>query len=177
MKFTADWFSSHIPNWERLLRPLAGQPIQALEIGSYEGRSAVWLLQEILTHPESRLTCVDIWDQEAVQSRFRANVQETGRGQQVIECQGDSVRALRPLTGPFDFIYIDGSHEARDVLTDIAYAWPMLREGGLLALDDYKWVGDVEFPPQSAIDPFLQLWMTQIKVLHKGRQVIVRRRV
>ncbi len=60
MKFTADWFSSHIPHWERLLRPLAGQPIQALEIGSYEGRSAVWLLQEILTHPESRLTCVDI---------------------------------------------------------------------------------------------------------------------
>ena len=66
MKFTADGFSSHIPNWERWLRPLAGQPTQVLEIGSYEGRSAVWLLQEILTHPESRLTCVDIWDQEAV---------------------------------------------------------------------------------------------------------------
>jgi predicted O-methyltransferase YrrM len=177
MKFTADWFSSHIPNWERWLWPLAGQPTQVLEIGSNEGRSAVWLLQEILTHPESRLTCVDIWDQEAVRRQFRANVQETGRGHQVIECQSDSAHALKSLTGTYDFIYIDGSHEARYVLTDIAMAWPMLRVGGLLAMDDYKWVGDVEFPPRYAIDPFLELWMTQIEVLHTGWQVIVRRRV
>ena len=177
MEFTADWFSSHIPNWERLLRPWAGQPIQALEVGSYEGRSAVWLLQEILTHPEARLTCVDRWEWSDIQRRFRANIQETGRSQQVIECVGNSAQALRSLTGPYDFIYVDGSHEARDIVTDIALAWPMLRVGGLLALDDYNWNGDVDFPPRFAIDMFLQLWMTQMEVVHKRWQVFVKRRV
>ena len=177
MEFTADWFSRHTPVWSRLLGPLTGQPLQALEVGSYEGRSAVWLLQNILTHSESQLTCVDMWDSAEVQRRFRSNIAETGRGEQVIECVGESQVALRSVQGTFDLIYIDGSHEARDILVDAALCWSLLKPGGLLLFDDYGWDGPVEFPPRHAIDVFLQLWMTQIEVWHKGYQVIVRRRM
>ncbi len=176
MEFTSDWFSNHIPHWTHFVRPLAGQPLSVLEVGSYEGRSAVWLLQNILTHPMSRLTCIDRWTDTKVQQRFRFNVAETGRSESVIEGQGDSAIALRNLAGPFDLIYIDGSHEARDVLTDTTLCWTILKPGGLLIFDDYGWNGSVEFPPRSAIDVFLQLWMTQIEVLYKGYQVFVRRR-
>ena len=156
--------------------PLAGRPLRALEVGSYEGRSAVWLLQNVLTHPESSLTCVDSWDDGEVQRRLRSNVAETGRGSQVVECLGDSAAVLKTVRESFDLIYIDGNHEARCVLTDAALCWTMLNPGGLLIFDDYSWNGPVEFPPRHAIDAFLQLWMTQIEVVYKGYQVFVRRR-
>jgi hypothetical protein len=43
--YTQDWFASNIPVLERLLGPLKGQPIHALEIGVFEGRSTVWFLE------------------------------------------------------------------------------------------------------------------------------------
>ena len=176
MEFTADWFSRHIPVWTRCVGSRAGQPLRALEVGSYEGRSAVWFLQHLLTHPESQLTCVDRWDDGEVLRRFRSNIAETGCRERVVERAGNSEVVLRSVSGSFDLIYIDGSHEARDVLTDAALCWPLLHPGGVLIFDDYGWDGPVEFPPRQAIDVFLQLWMTQMEVLHKGYQVIIRRR-
>lgn len=65
LQFTSDWFSQHIPVWTDVLRDLRGKPhLHFLEIGSYEGRSACWLLENILTHPGSRLTCIDIFNQD-----------------------------------------------------------------------------------------------------------------
>lgn len=176
MEFTSDWFSSHQALWSRLLLPMAGQKLRVLEVGSHEGRSAVWMLQNLLLHPESRLHCVDTWTDRRVLSRFRSNVAETGRTSQVVEHQGDSAEVLKRLSGDFDVIYIDGNHEARCVLTDAALAWSLLEPGGWLIFDDYGWNGPVEFLPRNAIDAFLQLWMTQIDVIHKGYQVFIRRR-
>ena len=47
--FTQDWFTYNTPLWSRLLAPLVGRPIRALEVGVFEGRSAVWLLDHVLT--------------------------------------------------------------------------------------------------------------------------------
>src|SRR5690349_6873094 len=59
-KLTYDCFSSRIPQWEIDLARLAGQPdLRFLEIGSFEGHSACWLLEHVLTHDTSTLTCVD----------------------------------------------------------------------------------------------------------------------
>ena len=44
--FNEDWFSGHIPLWETLFADRKGCPrLAGLEIGSYEGRSASWLLE------------------------------------------------------------------------------------------------------------------------------------
>ena len=49
-KFTTDWFTNRIPLWEKILAPLKGkQGIHYLEIGVFEGRSAIWMLENILT--------------------------------------------------------------------------------------------------------------------------------
>ena len=37
----------------------------------------------------------------------------------------------------FDFIYIDGSHEYQDVLSDLEGAWKIVKPGGIIAGDDY----------------------------------------
>jgi hypothetical protein len=45
-----DWFSQHIPNWKRWLARFQGRDgIRAVEIGTYEGRAACWLLDNVLT--------------------------------------------------------------------------------------------------------------------------------
>lgn len=49
-KFTEDWFSGNIPLWTEVLAPFKGKPdIHYLEIGVWEGRSAIWVLENILT--------------------------------------------------------------------------------------------------------------------------------
>src|SRR5437868_2701075 len=61
LKFHTDWFDVHIPIWEKCLGSMSGKAdLRFLEVGSFEGRSACWLLQNILTHDSARLTCVDI---------------------------------------------------------------------------------------------------------------------
>ena len=39
----------------------------------------------------------------------------------------------------FDFIYIDGSHTAYDVLQDAVLTHPLLKVGGVLIFDDFGW--------------------------------------
>ena len=41
----------------------------------------------------------------------------------------------------YDFIYIDGSHKAEEVLDDCVSSWKILNKGGLLILDDFFWKG------------------------------------
>lgn len=177
MTFTHDWLTENLAPWEQHLMPLNGRPLQILEIGTYEGRSAVWFVEHLFANPEARLTCVDIWSDPRDLETCRANINETGHADRVRCLQGQSVNHLRHIMGSqFDLIYIDGSHEARDVLTDAALAWPLLAPGGYLIFDDYQWQdGSVDLPPGPAIDAFLDIWATHIEVLRSGYQVIVRR--
>ena len=61
-RFQADWFSPTIDEWTETLAEYKAKPnVSFLEIGSFEGRSAIWLLENILTDPTAHLTCVDTW--------------------------------------------------------------------------------------------------------------------
>src|SRR5262245_40452971 len=54
--FTVDWHSHNISHWRRILERYRGQVgVRVLEIGSYEGRSTVWLLENILTHETAHI--------------------------------------------------------------------------------------------------------------------------
>ena len=77
--------------------------------------------------------------------------------------------------GYFDFIYIDGSHIARDVLTDACVAWPMLNIGGVMCFDDYEWGEPIPetHKPKLAIDAFINIFQEDLEVIHKGYQLIV----
>ncbi len=61
-EFTSSWHQQHVKNWRNWLKEYVSLPIQALEIGSYEGRSAIWLCEHILRTVGSHLICVDtVW--------------------------------------------------------------------------------------------------------------------
>lgn len=58
--FTEDWFSSRVPTWDEFVRPLGDLPsVRVLEIGVFEGRGTVWLLQHVARRDGDHIDCVD----------------------------------------------------------------------------------------------------------------------
>lgn len=186
-----DWFTHNATEWPRLLAPFIGHPnLNFLEVGSFEGRSACWLLQNILTGDGSRLTCIDLFvdamggEDEAMprvatpNQSFDANIAAIGATARVDKLRGTSESLLRTLTfGSYDFIYIDGSHNAPYVLSDAVLSWYLLKVGGLICFDDYQWAP--EFPalerPQAGIDAFMALYAGLFETVSIGRQVMLRK--
>jgi predicted O-methyltransferase YrrM len=177
--FTTDYVSTHVPNWKRLLEDYRDRPaVRMLEIGSYEGRSAIWFLANVLTHATASLVCIDIFTRPAYALRFDHNIRVSGVGHKVAKLKGSSQDILRRLPHDhFDLIYIDGWHEAAYVLKDAVMSWHRLKPGGVMILDDYLW--DLYKPardrPQIAIDIFLESFEGKYEVLLKDYQVAIRK--
>lgn len=185
--FTEDWFSGNIPTWTEALRPYKGvEGISMLEIGSFQGRSAVWLLENILTHPTARLDCVDTFEgsvehtpgqKKGMLDIFTHNV---GRfGDKVRVLRGESQHVLRRLApvAKYDMIYIDGDHHAASVLEDAVLAFRLVKHGGLMIFDDYQWKPELPdlMRPALGVDAFLTVYADKVKVLFSGYQVIVQK--
>jgi len=186
--FSDDWFSTRIPTWRRVFAHLKGKPdLRYLEIGVYEGRSFIWMLDNVLTDPTARLTAVDTFTSPEVQRRFLDNVELSGQGHRVTTIKGYSSVELRKLPlDSFDIIYVDGSHTADDVLADATLGWGLLKTGGILVFDDYSWMGAYytgpeshlppELLPRLAIDAFIQTHRNYVEILSSDYQMMLRRR-
>lgn len=191
--YQSDWFTAQIPLWEKYLNEYKGKEhISFLEIGSFEGRSAVWLLTNILTSSSAHLTCIDTFsgsienqtkhgiDLSQIEKNFDSNIKETGAADKVTKIKDYSSRAFQTL--PIlsqDVIYIDGSHTAPDVLSDGVMYFHLLKVGGIMIFDDYEWNEEGMTgldTPQPAIDAFLSIYEEKVEVLFKGIQVIIRKK-
>ena len=178
-EFTYDWFTSAVPVWKRVLAPYAGRPdTHYLEVGVFEGRSAIWMLNNILIHPTSTLTGIDLFPGD-LKERYLANLQLAGAADKAITITGRSQVELRNLKpDSYDIIYIDGGHTADMVLADAVLCWDLLRVGGLLIFDDYRWKRE-EYPaevrPGVSIESFITAYRNFLELVHLDYQAIVRK--
>lgn len=189
--FTSDWFTPRIPAWEKHIVPhFKGRSCKWLEIGSYEGRSAIWTVLNVLNHKDSDMTCIDPWTFPKVKSTFDSNIAAlkehlSTNGKPIVPIKvlhNFSQDILGKLTKESrDVIYIDGDHQGKSALTDAIMAWPILKKGGFMIFDDYRWEyknpedAKVKLPAKHGIDAFLKLWATEIKVVHSDYQVIIKK--
>lgn len=177
--FSKDWFTNNIPTWEETLGHLKGKPnIHYLEIGVYEGRSFIWMLENILTHPTAKATCIDIFSPGQFQKKFLSNLKIGGFLEKVTIIKGRSQIELRALPiNSIDIVYIDGSHTAKNVLIDAVYSCQLLKTSGIMIFDDYLWRLDlpVESRPKIAIDSFIAVFSDYIEVIHHGYQLILKK--
>lgn len=58
-KYSQKWFSSG--DLEQLLPTKTSDEIHILEIGSFEGESTVWFIENLLNNHNSSITCIDPW--------------------------------------------------------------------------------------------------------------------
>lgn len=181
-KFRFDCFSSRITDWRNDLAMFeSAANLQFLEVGSLEGNSTCWLLDNILTHESSRITCIDLFP-ASCSKLFDSNIALTRCAYKVTKLVGDSKVILPTLRGNlYDFIYLDGSHKPTDVIEDAILAWKLLRWGGLMIFDDYKERENTMLAiltngterPDIAIDGFLSVFSGQYRVVRSGYQIAV----
>lgn len=184
------WYLDDQDYWVSLLQFDEG-PVKALEIGAYDGVSANMMLDLLFPHLETRLHCLDPFlpdpttpgENEEWKKLFLKNREIGGHEDQIILHEGLSFDVLTRLyqdpeeRESFDFIYIDGSHFAKNVLEDAVLAWPLLDLGGYLAFDDYHWnMHNNDFlRPGPAIDVFLAIYGNRLEVIAKTGRVFIRK--
>jgi predicted O-methyltransferase YrrM len=175
--FTTDWTSGNFTTWRRVLSRWRGEELRILEIGSWEGRSAVFFLNFF---PRATLTCIDAFeDYPPVEARFDRNLAPfAGRVEKI---KSRSVPALERLIADrrrFDLAYIDGDHGHDATAADSRGVWEMIEPGGVVIWDDYRW-GKGWLPPEkrsdAAIDAFLETHAGQYRLLAKSYQAIIER--
>jgi len=180
--FSSDWFTYHIPVWTNVLKDLKGKPgLTYLEIGTYEGRSFLWIMDNILTHPSSRAVAIDAYNESVspgAEKVFLENLRRGGLSTKVRVIKGLSQEQLRQLKlNSFDLIYIDGDHRGKSTIMDAILSWDLLKEGGIMIFDDYKIDFDIpmEMRPEYVLDFFQSIFGDEIEVLNDYYQLIIRK--
>jgi predicted O-methyltransferase YrrM len=184
-EFTQDWFSHNILGLTEMMKLLPERK-RILEIGSFEGRSSIWFHNQLIENTDSKIMCLDTWkgseehagiDFMAVYKRFLKNIADLP----MLNWAGLDVSSHFAIQWNdedyYNFIYIDGSHQAPDVLIDAIFAWKMLEVGGIMVFDDYAWGNElpVLHRPKPAIDVFMMIFAEKLTLLMIGNQLAIRK--
>jgi SAM-dependent methyltransferase len=192
--YSVDWFSNNIPVWEMVFSEtnLKGKDnLTFLEIGCFEGRATNYMLENILTGDNSIIHVVDTFQGSTneigmsasdinlglsnLYNKFNHNI--SNHKEKVFIHQGYSSEILKKEfnNNMFDFIYIDGSHTAYDVLADAILSHPLLKSGGVMIFDDFLWKDPNNLSPTNspelAINCFYNVYEDFYDALFSGYQV------
>lgn len=140
---------------EALLRAAAeARPRRILEIGTAIGYSALLLAERF---PEAAVDTVEL--DEKRRARALRAVEEAGAAGRVRCLAGDAAEVIPRLTGPYDFLYLDGPKG--QYLAHLRLAEPLLSDRAVIAADNVLFRGLVR-----AEDP----------VPHRYRTIVTRLR-
>ncbi|MBR0688798.1 class I SAM-dependent methyltransferase [Bradyrhizobium manausense] len=173
-EFRRDYVAARTIAWSALFGDIRQTTGRVLEIGSKEGRSALFWLEFFAS---AHLTCVDLFENDDA-GRFDRNLAAYGaRLRKMVSTSIKALGILREENAVFDFIYVDGSHQRDDVMIDCLGAWRLLRAGGVMLMDDYTWKPDNPDAERvaPAVDTFLA-WHEDAEVILRSHQVAVRKR-
>ncbi len=187
------------PNWNALLKRYSPDKIleigsfegrsacSLIEMLDIEESYGDFVVIPPIKPNEIEIHCVDTWEggqehsginMNEVESLFHQNIKKAIDGSKrpvnlhVHKGKSDIELAklfLSDFEEYFDFIYIDGSHMASDVLSDAVLSFKLLKPGGVLAFDDFAWreeMGKGSNPltsPKIAIDSFVAIHWDKIE--------------
>ena len=120
------------------LRDRVGVPTKLLEVGVWEGRSACWMLDNVLTHPDSRYVGIDAWVSPP-EVPVTARKHLAYHGNKAVLLTGDSQIEVPDLSPTFHVAVVDGLHTYEGCLIDLANCWSKLLPGGIMIADDYDY--------------------------------------
>ncbi|PYI84482.1 MAG: hypothetical protein DME26_13145 [Verrucomicrobia bacterium] len=123
-----------------------------VEIGSWKGKSTIWLGHGSHEGPRVKIHAIDphtgspehqqnvsrVWTFE----EFQRNIKEAGVDDVIVPHVDYSDAVARSFAEPVEFIFIDGLHEYEAVKTDFEAWYPKIIEGGVMAFHDTTgWAG------------------------------------
>lgn len=183
-------FESILSNFKEL------DKCRILEIGAFTGTSIINMLKIL---PNSFGTTIDRWanyienidsksidilknmEKYNIEKIYKQNLKKMGVEHRVETLKGDSRDMLINLLKErreFDFIYVDGSHEAFDCYLDCELSWDLLVKGGIMGIDDYQYKfneEDIIHKPFEGINWFLEKHKNEYSILLKNYRVFIQK--
>jgi len=157
-----------------------------LEVGSFEGRGTLMIENILCQHNDSRIYCVDPWEDLYVNgdSRFKSIdslfvgqyarfLKNTKGNSKVIPLRGKSDDMIGTIPGKVDFAYIDGDHSPEQVYKDGVNVFHKMKSGGIVVFDDYLWNHN-GVNCKDGIDRFLSEFQGKYTLIEKNYHVILR---
>ena len=161
-----------------------------LEIGAFEGRSlgmysALTMLNKL--QEPTFITCIDSWAGGDEHKVAKTEFQEVEKvfdevsqiclgflpeGSEIEKLKGLSKYALSSIISRsnfYDLILVDGGHKSKEVMLDLVLSWELLRDGGILIIDDYTWIpnhlndtGFLANSPKLGVDSFVNCFSDEL---------------
>lgn len=158
------------------------------EIGCFEGVGSVLIQNYLCNHGESRLICIDPWDDvhckkgdkrmsfwdhacRGQAARFKANTKDYDK---IVPMQGYSDEVIPKLEDEsLDFVYVDGDHSPQQVYVDAVNIFPKMKSGSVILFDDYLW-NMHGMVTKEGIDKFLTEYASKCTIILNAYQLAVR---
>lgn len=184
-QFTNKWFLNNLEIFSYFLPKDKNKKFNYLEIGCFEGLSSYYVLSE---YEFVNAFLVDLWGApnpnsqilsnnfDSIEEHFDQNLSKF----KFTKIKDDSVISMRKLLREnkiFDFIYIDGSHNGEDILSDAIEAFKILKVNGLIFFDDFlQHDNDRILQSYVGIEKFLSLYSDNLKIEYFQNNLIVRKK-
>jgi len=182
--FSQKWFLNNFEIFHYYLPKDPSANFSYLEIGSYEGMSALNIL---FNYKNSKVTTIDLWSKSNINSesininfneienKFDKNLE----GYEYNKIKNDSVIALREILKKnifFDIIYIDGSHNGEDILCDAIESYKLLNSEGIIIFDDVVNVNkNISIQSYIGFEKFCEIYKKKIEVLYLKNIAVVKK--
>ena len=188
----------HQKKWEKRFGFMKKKNNKILELGCYKGEMSKWFSDILLNHKSSQLHCVDTWEgsveykknfnnvkktfKNDIEKTFKKNIKDSKHPTKVKihKCTTTDffIKFFSKHKKPFfDLIYVDASHDARNVILDAIFSFKSLKVGGHIVFDDYEWnkMPQNYERPKIAIIAFNHMFRDNVKITHKGYKMIVKK--
>ena len=183
--FSNKWFLNNFDIFSFFLPQDKNSKFVYLEVGCFEGLSSFFVLSE---YKAVDATLLDIWDMpnpnsktlshnfNSIEDSFDNNLSRFN----FTKIKDDSVVAMRKLfkqNKSFDFIYIDGSHNGEDILSDAIEAFKIVKKEGLIFFDDFlQYDKNRALQSYDGIEKFLNLYSNYLKIEYFQNNLVVRKK-
>jgi predicted O-methyltransferase YrrM len=188
MNYTQEWSLPFRENLNTVYSTSIQEKMMCLEIGCFEGRGTNHIKDVLCINEQSKIYCIDPWEDRYSDKDFFAPLDSHFIGQlerfeqnteqikeKLVICRGVSNDIIPTLVDDFfDFIYIDGLHTEEQVYLDGKLSFPKLKKNGIIAFDDAI-MNDYNIVLMKGIQKFLDEIQGQYEIVLSNYQFWIRK--
>ncbi len=182
-----DVFSPNIPAWEKIVSQF--DSIDYLEIGSFEGRSTVFIGELKNTNSIMAVDTFQGSDEykgmselndtnfDRVFENFKENLNLINK-KNINYLKDTSDNFFKKNKNKYNLIYIDGSHHYDNVKKDFENSYECIRKNGIIIMDDFLWLyyKDFEKNPINAIIECYDKYKNNLELIFLNHQIIFKKK-